>query len=73
MDFERNMDGDKCAAAGETMCSSGRSVSVILPGEDAADVCDEPLGGVESQNPHAMVTLQPQLQEHELCGLFLYY
>lgn len=49
------------------MCGSGRSVNVILPGEDAADVCDEPLGGVESQNPHAMVTLQPQLQEHKLC------
>lgn len=49
------------------MCGSGRSVNVILPGEDAADVCDEPLRGVESQNPHAMVTLQPQLQEHKLC------
>ena len=67
MDFEINMDGDKCAAPDETMFSSGRSVSVILPGEDAADVCDEPLGGVESQDPHAVVTLQPQLQEHKSC------
>ena len=77
MDFDINMDGDKCAASGETMRSSVRSVNVILPGEDAANVCDEPLGGVKSQNPHAMVTLQPQLQEHKLClcvvVLFLFF
>ena len=39
------------------------SLCVILPSKDAADVWDEPLGRVESQNPHAMVTLQPQLKE----------
>jgi len=32
---------------------------MILPCKDAADVWDEPLGGVKSQNPHTMVTLQP--------------
>lgn len=40
----------------------GGCLDVILPSKDAAHVGDEPLGGVESQDAHAVVTLQPQLQ-----------
>lgn len=43
------------------MLSDSVPYRVILPSQDAADVWDEPLSGVESQNPYTMVTLQPQL------------
>lgn len=42
------------------------SLCVILPGHDAADVWDEPLGGVESQNSNTMVALQPQLETYNV-------
>lgn len=53
-------------------CIYLHSLNVILPGKDAADIWDEPLGGVESQNPHTMVTLQPQLKEDKLCVFFFF-
>lgn len=40
---------------------------VILPSKDAADVWDEPLSRVESQNPDAAVPLQPQLKKKVTC------
>lgn len=38
---------------------------VSSPCKGAADVWDEPLGAVESKDGHAVVALQPQLQQHK--------